>query len=104
MKYLVMFRRRDVPVPPEVVAEMLVAQRDWAQEKVGDGTLDCAYIFAVGGGGIGIVNADSGDELHDLVSSSPVFPITQVEIEPLAEVSNLTVAAGALQRAAGVLS
>jgi muconolactone delta-isomerase len=103
MKYLVISRRRDgIPVPPDVVAGMLLAQRDWVQEKLDDGTFDCAYTFAQGGGGISIVNAESGEDLHRIATSSPLFGISNVELQPLADVSVLGDAAAALRRVAAV--
>jgi muconolactone delta-isomerase len=100
MKYLVTVRRRDgVPVPPDAVAGMPLAQRDWIQERIDDGTFDVGYTFAQGGGGIAIVNADSGEELSQILTSSPVFAITNIEVQPLADASALENAAHALQRA-----
>jgi hypothetical protein len=49
MKYLVTVRRRDgVPVPPDAVAGRLLAQRDWIQERIDDGTFDVGYTLAQG--------------------------------------------------------
>ena len=100
MKYLVTLRRREVPVPPEAMARMLLAQHDWLQEKLADGTFDVAYTFAQAGGGIGIVNAESGDELNGIITSSPLFGVANVELQPLAEISTLSNAARAMQSAA----
>ena len=103
MKYLVTMRRRDgVPVPPEAIAGMLLAQRDWLQEKVADGTLDVAYTFAQTGGGIGIANAETGEELAAIIASSPVFAVANIEAQPLADVTTLEVASEALRRTAAV--
>ncbi len=103
MKYLVTLRRRDgVSIPPEAVAGMLLAQRDWLQEKVDDGTFDSAYPFAQGGGGIGIVNAGSGEELNEILTSSPLFGVTQIEVGPVAGLGALEYGANGRRRAAGI--
>ena len=101
MKYLVTTRRRDgVPVPPEAMAGMLHAQRDWLQEKLDEGTFDIAYPFAQGGGGIGIVNAETGDELNEIITGSPLFGVTQIEVQPLAGLEAIDNSANAISRGA----
>ena len=75
MKFLVTVTPRQVaPMPPGAIADVLSAQRDWLKQKLEDGTLDCAYGF-IGGGGVGIANADSIEEMHALLVQSPGFPI-----------------------------
>ncbi len=102
MKFLITMRRRNgVMLPPEVVAGMLLAQRDWLQERLDDGTFDSAYTYAQGGGGCGIVNAGSGEELAQIAASSPLFGISDVEVLPLADISTIETSAAALRRAVG---
>jgi len=103
MKYLVMQRRRDgVPVPPDAVAGMLLAQRDWLDEQVQNGTFDVAYGLPQGGGGVAIVNADTPERLNEILTESPLFGISNVELQPLADV-HATIGNGvrAMQRMAG---
>jgi muconolactone delta-isomerase len=103
MKYLLTMRRRDgVQIPPDALAGMLLAQRDWLRDNESNGTLDVAYTFAQGGGGVAIANVGSAEELTELVTSSPLFGATNIEVQPLAEISALEHIAQALQRAAGV--
>jgi len=88
MKFLVMTtRRQNAPIPPDKIAQLLNAQREWFEEHVSDGTFDCAYGYPQGGGGVGIVNADTTEELNDLITGSPLFPIADFEIRPLTDVS-----------------
>ncbi|NUR77942.1 MAG: hypothetical protein HOQ28_16850 [Thermoleophilia bacterium] len=102
MKYLVITRRRDgVPIPPDVVAGMLLAQRDWIQDNLADGTFDAAYTFAQGGGGVAIVNAESGEDLHRLATGAPLFGLSNMEVQPLADIGLLGDAAAALRRVSG---
>ena len=104
MKFLVTLRRRDgVPVPPDAVAAMLRAQIDWLEEKLSEGTFDVAYGFAQGAGGISIVNADTAEQLNDVLSEAPLFPITHIEVVPLADVRTaLGNGAKAMQRTAAI--
>jgi muconolactone delta-isomerase len=104
MKFLVTVTPRQVaPMPPGAIAEALSAQRDWLRQKLEDGTLDCAYGL-IGGGGVGIVNADSVEEMHALLVGSPAFPVGEYEVRPLGDFSE-TIDAGiaALRRAASML-
>lgn len=99
MKFLVSLRRREgVPVPPEAVAGILMAQRDWIREKLDEGVFDCAYVLAQGSGGIAIVNARSGEELSAILTEAPSFPIVAIDVQLLADVATLENATNALQR------
>src|SRR5712692_863657 len=104
LKYLVTVKRRDsVPFPPEAIAGILAGQRDFIREKITDGTFDAAYGFPQGGGGIAIVNADSAEELSDILTSSPVFAIAEQTVLPLAEIDvTLGNSIQAMQRATAV--
>jgi hypothetical protein len=73
------------------------------KQKLEDGTLDCAYGF-IGGGGVGVANADSIEEMHALLVQSPGFPIGDNEVRPLGDF-NETIEAGigALRRVASMM-
>ena len=104
MKFLVTVTPRQVaPMPPGAIAEVLSAQRGWLKQKLEDGTLDCAYGF-IGGGGVGVANADSIEEMHALLVQSPGFPIGDNEVRPLGDF-NETIEAGivAVRRRVGFL-
>jgi muconolactone delta-isomerase len=101
MKFLVTFRRRDgVPIPPDAIAGMLLAQRDWLHDRLAEGSFDCAYTFAQSGGGIGIVEASSEEELTDLLTDAPLFGVAHIELQPLASIETLAKAARALRSTA----
>jgi Muconolactone delta-isomerase len=95
---------RGGPVPPQAAAAMLSAQRDWIQARLDDGTLECAYAFT-NGGGVGIVEVDSHEAMHELLLQSPSFPISEHEVVALADVGvALTNAASAMERIAAAMS
>jgi muconolactone delta-isomerase len=99
MKFLVTIRRRDgVPIPPDAIASMMAAQEKWLEAKVDDGVFDSAYVFAQGSGGIGIVNAETAEELSELLSSAPAFVLAAIDVQPLAPVSTLGDQVRALER------
>jgi hypothetical protein len=81
---------------------MLLTQRDWLQEKLDDGTFDVSYSFAQGAGGVGIVNADSGEQLSEIITSSPMFGLIDIDVQPLVGLAALEHAANALRRGTAV--
>jgi muconolactone delta-isomerase len=84
MKYLVIVRGRDgLPVPSDVVAGMLLAQRDWIRERIDDGTFDVGTRSPRRR--VAIVSAGSGNELSQILTSSPIFAIVSIEVQPLAD-------------------
>jgi muconolactone delta-isomerase len=104
MKFLVTQRRRDgVPVPPDAIAGLLRAQSEYLDEQMRIGTVDVAYGLPQGGGGLAIVNADSAEQLNEILVASPLFMLTNIEVQPLADIhATLAAAASALQRMAAV--
>ena len=100
MKFLVTVMPRPALAPLELVE----AGRNWVEQKLKDGTLDCVYGFPTGGG-IGIENANSHDELMRNLTSYPLFPFVEMTVQPLAShtaafeayraISQRTAAAGA---------
>jgi muconolactone delta-isomerase len=103
MKFLVIVTPRQIPMPPNVIAQLLSAQKEWLNERLDDATADAIYGF-IGGGGCGIVNADSHEQMHALIVGSPAFPIVDYEVKAIADV-NQTIDAGvaALRRAANMM-
>lgn len=88
MKFLVMTtRRQNAPIPPDAIARILGAQREWFEEHLSDGTFDCVYGYPQGGGGVGIVNAGTTEELNELLTGSPLFPIADFEVRALTDVT-----------------
>jgi hypothetical protein len=67
------------------MAEVLKAFKVWMAEQMKAGVVDCAFGFAAGGGGCGILNASSGEELQALVVGSPLGPFSTFDLRPLAD-------------------
>jgi muconolactone delta-isomerase len=103
MKFLIMVTPAQVPLPPGIVADLLAAQKDWLNERIADGKIESVYGIA-GGGGFGVANVDSHEELHEMLVGSPGFPISEFEVKAIGDL-NTTIDAGiaALRRAASMM-
>ena len=84
MKYLVMGQLA-VPVPPEKAADLFKAAKDWMNKGLKDGTHDCHYIVPHGTQGFTITNANSHEELMDLINDYPLYPFLQFEVNALCD-------------------
>ena len=104
MKFLVTTtRRQTAPMPPQAIAEILTAQRGWFDEHLADGTYDCAYAYAQGGGGVAIANAQTTEELNHILTGSPLWPIADFDVVPLTDVKiALENGARAIERSATI--
>jgi hypothetical protein len=83
MKYLVIARRRHVPLP----VDTLEPTRLWIQDRVADHDLDCCY--GMPSGGISIANANSRDELTDMLRDYPEAEYVDFEIHPLCDIDTV---------------
>jgi hypothetical protein len=60
MKFLVLSSPAAVQAPPAVMAQAFKTFKTWMADQMKTGVVDCAFGFAAGPGGCGIVNASSG--------------------------------------------
>ena len=84
MKFLIMATPLPIPIPPEQGAELYQAASDWIAARVGDGRIDCTYIF-IAGGGFAITNAETHEQVFDELLSYPLYRFFGWEVEPLCE-------------------
>jgi len=82
MKYLITAKPGTTPIPREQGAVLLQAGLDWLNARLADGTLDNAYNI-IGGGGTGIGNAETHEELLGFLLEYPLYPFFSWEITPL---------------------
>mgnify|MGYP001819831718 FL=1 len=87
MKFLVMATPLPIPIPPEQGADLYQAARAWIAERLGDGRIDCAYIF-VDGGGLAISNAETHEQVFDELLSYPLYRFFGWEVKPLCDVEH----------------
>jgi hypothetical protein len=58
--------------------------RQWVAEHKSAGRIDCAYAYPEGGG-VGIINANSGDEVDELLKTNPGSPFLTWEVRKLVD-------------------
>jgi hypothetical protein len=81
MKFLVLAWPGPMLSPPGVMAEAFKASKEWMAEQMKAGVVDCVFGFAAGGG-CGIINASSGEELQALLVGSPLGPFSTFHLRP----------------------
>ena len=85
MLYLV---RMDVRLPqdldPDARAEVLAREKAYSQELQRAGTWPHLWRLVGEYANISVFDVDSNDELHDLLSSLPLFPYMDITVTPLA--------------------
>jgi muconolactone delta-isomerase len=84
MKFLILARPRPSPLPPQALAAMLTATRDWLKQRQARGEFDALFSFVDGGGGA-IGNYDSHEALNAAIQEYPLNPITDWQIYPLCD-------------------
>jgi muconolactone delta-isomerase len=98
MKFLLTVTPRRLQMPPAAVIDQSSA---WITARLKDKTADVVYGF-VTGGGISIMNADSGESLMKLLMSYPGFPFVDFKVEPLCDIHAILEQVKAMtQRAVG---
>ena len=87
MKFLIMVLPIPLPVPPEKGAELYQAAEEWIAERLEDGRMDCAYVFA-DGGGLAISNAETHEQVFDELISYPLYPFFRWEVRLLCDLAH----------------
>jgi muconolactone delta-isomerase len=60
-------------------------QKQAVADAMKRGAIDCIYAFPGGGGNVGIVNADSPEQLNEMLMSTPLFLYSEFEVRPLTD-------------------
>ncbi len=84
MKYLILVKvRRDAPLSPELSE----AHRRAINEQVEKRLAEAVYIFAGTGvpDGMCILNADTPEQLNELILAAPGFRLCDLQVHPLVE-------------------
>ena len=89
MKYLLQFTPQSSVLPLEERVSRNKAGAAYVAELQKKGTLEAAYGF-VTGGGIGIMEVASHEELWEILFAYPLFTSFQWHVEPLVDVAHLT--------------
>ena len=83
MKFLVIVRPRH---PQQgLTSAMVQASREIVNGYIKSGIDDCAFSIADGNGGVGIINANSHEQLMELLMAAPVAAFSEFQTYPLAD-------------------
>jgi muconolactone delta-isomerase len=87
MKFMAMVTGIGTPIPPEQGADLVRANKEYVNERLADGTMECCYSF-IDGSGFAIFNADSHEEAMDRIMEYPEFPFLIWEVKPLCDANH----------------
>ena len=82
MKFLVFSKPVPGLPPPEDPDAFFKASAEYLDALLADGSLDCVYITP-DGGGVGILNVESHEELWEKTAAFPGSPYIKYEFYPL---------------------
>ncbi len=86
MKFLISSEPK-FPVPPEIAPSLFDAMASWVDKFTASGQIEATWAYAGSGGGGGIVNVASNDELEAIMASYPYGPFSEVKVIALADLS-----------------
>lgn len=84
MKFLVITHPKH-PIPPEIGLQLIDAMVAWVNHHASGGKIQETWSFAGIGGGGGILNVDSAEELDAIMSGFPFGPFSDVQVYLLAD-------------------
>ena len=92
-------------IPPQLAPTMITAMEEWVKRHTADKKLEQTWGFARGGGG-GILNVASHEELSEILTQIPFMPFSDMHVEPLVPIEvglkNLRQAAARMSQPAQV--
>ena len=83
-KFLILARPNARQMTPEQGVALYRAAKEWMNEQIESGVVECHYTFPQGGG-IAISNVDSHEELADQIQSYPLFSFFDFEVHALCD-------------------
>ena len=84
MKFLVL-RKPRVSSGMIPTSKAIREQKQGVSDAIKRGAIDCIYAFPGGGGNVGIVNADSPEQLNEMLMNTPLFLYSEFEVRPLTD-------------------
>ncbi|NIN66906.1 MAG: hypothetical protein GTO63_19870 [Anaerolineae bacterium] len=88
MKYMVRGTRNLVPMDPKMGIGLFQAAKQWMEAGLANGTHDLHYVHIEGNAGFTITNANSHEEVMDLIYDHPLYPFMDWDVTPLCEWSS----------------
>jgi muconolactone delta-isomerase len=89
MKFLILAKPRSLAPPLANPIAAYEAAREFLKAGLADGRIDCVYQFADGQRSVTIGNADSAEELWEVLTSYPLYPFLELEVYPLVNVAHI---------------
>ena len=85
MKYLVTISNFSArkPLPANEEVEFIEEAKNWGEKRRADGTVDCSYYFLDSDNGFAIMNADSHEELYQILQTSLFHQQVTWEARPI---------------------
>jgi muconolactone delta-isomerase len=84
MRFLIVTRATS-PFPPATAPMLVAGMKQWATAHRETGKIEQIWSFAGMGGGGGILNVDSHEELDEVMAGFPFGPFSRIELYPLAD-------------------
>ncbi len=84
MKFLVI-RKPRVSSGMIPTGKVIREQKQGVADAIKRGVIDCIYAFPGGGGNVGIVNADSPEQLNEMLMGTPLFLYSEFEVRALTD-------------------
>jgi muconolactone delta-isomerase len=84
MKFLVSTHPKH-PIPPEIGLQLIDAMVAWINQYADSGKIQDVWSFAGTGGGGGILDVDSAEELDAIMAGFPFGAFSEIQIYPLAD-------------------
>jgi muconolactone delta-isomerase len=84
MRFLVITKQASAP-PPEMLVPMIGAMEAWVAQHRASGKMTAVWAFAGTNGGGGVLEVESHEELHAIMSRFPFAPFSSIEIIALSD-------------------
>jgi muconolactone delta-isomerase len=98
MKYLLLLTRN--PEAPQPTPDVFLKHKEWVQQEVKKGTMEVPYTFAGSYEGMCIINADTPEDLDDIMIAAPARPFANIEVKLLSDFAkSMDRVAAAMKRA-----
>lgn len=83
MKYMLIGRPR-ATAQMRPTSDQVRQAKDWVNARIADGTFDCLYGLA-SGGGVTLINAESHDKVRELLTEYPLYFYAEWEVHALTD-------------------
>jgi muconolactone delta-isomerase len=84
MRFLIVTQQQS-PIPPDMALGMIEGMKQWTSAHRQSGKIEQTWSFAGLGGGGGILNVDSHEELDAIMAGFPFGPFSKIEVYALAD-------------------